>query len=156
VTAEDEAMISRELLSELTAERERFLQAIDGLTEDEMTRPDVVGDWSVKDILGHIASWEEAAAYIVRGIAQGQHPDTTEYDDEDAWNAQQVARKRDWPLTRIRAELSAARRSLLDAIIALPGRLPPDEETLVLDWVNTQHDREHRADILAWRERMRI
>ncbi len=32
-----------------------------GLTEAEMTTPGVAGDWSVKDMLAHVATWEEEA-----------------------------------------------------------------------------------------------
>ena len=51
-------MPKKELIADIQAARQRLLNAIDGLTDDQMMRPGVVGIWSVKDTLGHIVAWE--------------------------------------------------------------------------------------------------
>ena len=47
-----------EIFDYLEDEREKLLEAIDGLSEDAMEQPGVIGDWSVEDILSHLIAWE--------------------------------------------------------------------------------------------------
>ncbi|NIQ99441.1 MAG: hypothetical protein GTN78_04470, partial [Gemmatimonadales bacterium] len=45
-----------QVYSQLEDARKKLLAAIDGLTPEQMTVP-MLDDWSVKDILCHLASW---------------------------------------------------------------------------------------------------
>lgn len=36
-----------------------LLDSVGGLTEDELNKPGVVGDWSARDALAHVLAWEE-------------------------------------------------------------------------------------------------
>jgi len=47
-----------QLLKDIRAERRRLERSLAALSEEQMTRPGVVGAWSVKDILAHLAAWE--------------------------------------------------------------------------------------------------
>ena len=46
------------MIARLQAERHRLEQNLATLTAEEMLLPGVVGEWSVKDILAHLADWE--------------------------------------------------------------------------------------------------
>ena len=48
-----------ELVARIRSARAEFEDLLAGLSPDEMTRPGVAGDWSVKDTLAHLA-WYEA------------------------------------------------------------------------------------------------
>ncbi len=46
------------ILAKLRTERKRLDQNLARLSREEMTVPGVIGAWSVKDILAHLADWE--------------------------------------------------------------------------------------------------
>jgi len=46
-------------IDKLETERRRLEQNLAPLNENDMLRPGVVGEWSVKDVLAHLASWEQ-------------------------------------------------------------------------------------------------
>lgn len=47
-------------LTRLAESRQALRQATQGLSEDEMTQAQVEGVWTVKDVVGHVTSWEQA------------------------------------------------------------------------------------------------
>jgi hypothetical protein len=48
-----------QLLKDIQTERRRLEKSLSTLSNDEMTQPGIVGEWSVKDILAHLVAWEE-------------------------------------------------------------------------------------------------
>jgi hypothetical protein len=58
-------------LALVDSEWRALMALLDGLSEEEMTQPGAVGHWSARDLLCHIASWEEefikAAPIILAG-----------------------------------------------------------------------------------------
>lgn len=150
------------LLERLQQERERLLQALEGLSDDEMCLPNVAGVWSIKDVLGHIADWErrfvEEIIRIRDGIPLQPIPDS----DIDAWNATQAAKKKDMPLQQIREEFSRVRQELVNTIESLPQRVLDRKVSVLgeerdIPWhvaAAWEHDQEHLPDILAWRREL--
>src|SRR5438874_10798182 len=53
----------------------------------QMNQPGAVGVWSVKDVLAHVAFWEQYVVGILRAIARGETPDLTAADETEARNA---------------------------------------------------------------------
>ena len=49
-------MTKDELIKQIETEWDNLQAALDGLTEEQMHQPGVVGEWSIKDILAHIAA----------------------------------------------------------------------------------------------------
>jgi hypothetical protein len=49
-------MTKDELIQKIESEWENLQSALDGLTEEQMHRPGVVGEWAIKDILAHITA----------------------------------------------------------------------------------------------------
>lgn len=68
-----------------------------------------------KDVLGHIASWEETCLDPLRRYAEGGPFEVEVIEDYLAWNDEQAARKRDIPLDVILDELAAIRQGLVEA-----------------------------------------
>ncbi|MEP7190540.1 MAG: maleylpyruvate isomerase N-terminal domain-containing protein, partial [Roseiflexaceae bacterium] len=52
-------------LAALAHTRAELLTAISGLGEAVLDRKGVIGDWSVKNVLAHIAAWE---AWVVQAL----------------------------------------------------------------------------------------
>jgi hypothetical protein len=55
------------LLDAIGSERERLEQTFSALSEAQMIQPGVVGEWSIKDILAHLAAWERRLVQRVHG-----------------------------------------------------------------------------------------
>jgi hypothetical protein len=138
---------------------------MDGLTDEQLETPATIGDgdWSAKDLIGHVASWEELALDWLR---TGAAPDPAQ-PPTDEFNAQNVASKRDLSLDRLREESAQTHAALLAAIeqldderwgaeVDVPGRgraelgrvigyvLAGDEHGLFA------HDLAHVADLEAY------
>ena len=109
-------------LTELARTRAELLAALGGLDEAALDRKGVVGDWSVKNVLAHIAAWE---AWVVEVFPARMTTGTTPEDfrqraaDEDRFNAEEIAEREEltpdeqlMELERTRAELLAYVRSL--------------------------------------------
>jgi hypothetical protein len=72
-----------------------FTESYAGLSEAELTEPRTIGEWSVKDVIGHVTTWEEEALQYLPRIAEGGRPPRyTRYGGIDAFNALTVGRKR--------------------------------------------------------------
>lgn len=59
-----------------TAQKERnaLEELLNGLTSDQMTQPNVVGDWSAKDVLGHLIEWEQMVMKWYDAGVKGKTP----------------------------------------------------------------------------------
>ncbi len=148
------------LLHRLTQERATVLQAIEFMPEEELVRRPVFGDWSAKDVLGHLASWEEEFIGRIERFARGEPPASLGVSLHD-WNGQQARRKWDWTLAQVMENLIATRRRLLALVVSLsdevfsrPGPPPYRDESYVPSILNAiaTHDRKHWDDLMAYKE----
>jgi hypothetical protein len=143
------------ILAHADETRRGLLVAIDGLTDDQMMKP-VVGDWSVKDLLAHVASWEEVALPDIERVARGDAPALAAFDLKrvDEFNALIMSLRRHFSLDQARRELDAFRSSLLEAIGRLPdSALAEGQFARGLLQICAYHDTEHTEDIQNWRKR---
>ncbi|MFB3053539.1 MAG: DinB family protein, partial [Dehalococcoidia bacterium] len=68
--------------------RAETLDAISGIPEEKTTVA-AFGTWSVKDVLCHLASWEQFAVPDLQRISRGHIPQlaTLRLEEVDEWNA---------------------------------------------------------------------
>jgi uncharacterized protein (TIGR03083 family) len=69
-----------------------------GISPDQLEAPATIGDgeWSAKDLVGHLTTWEEIALAAIDEWRAGERPaieDTFAMGGGDALNADEVARK---------------------------------------------------------------
>jgi hypothetical protein len=57
--------MNEEILARIDASWEEFLPSFDGLTEEQASQPGVAGYYSVKDLLAHLAWWEDQTRNVV-------------------------------------------------------------------------------------------
>src|SRR5262249_21784033 len=57
---------------DMTASRREMLSFVNRLPEAEVLHPRTIGDWSVKDVLGHLLACDEETARRFRLIARGR------------------------------------------------------------------------------------
>ena len=128
------------------------------LSESQLTKPGVTGDWSVKDILAHVTTWEAEALKYLPDILAGKKPPrySVLYGGIDAFNARMAEEKRGLSLSEVLAQLEATHRELLDQVHSAPeGQFAREtrwRRRLRLDTYS--HYPEHTRAIRAWRERL--
>jgi len=103
--------------------RTRLLELLEGLTDEELTAPATIGggDWSAKDLIGHLATWEEAAVDAIAEIRRGEPPRIEAYFREGEegvhrYNAETVPSKRAQSLDEVRRDAGRAHETLLAQI----------------------------------------
>lgn len=93
-----------------------------GLSDEELEAPATMGggDWSARDLLGHVASWEEYALEAITARDAGEQPwiDATSLD-VDGVNARDVPRKRQMPLADLRQAVADTHALLVAAITSM-------------------------------------
>ncbi len=143
-----------QLLLEMDAARDRVNEAIAGLIEEQMSRPDLDG-WSVKDHLTHLTLWHELRFFELSRIARGGRagfPVTDEAGVEHM-NEQFAANRHSLPLAQVLADLDFAREMVRQAVTACP------EDRLDLRFYDelgpngAGHEISHADMITAWRKR---
>lgn len=113
-------------------DREQFLQvvtaawheldaAIAGLDEAALSEPGVVGQWAVKDLLGHVTSWEQQALAEIEQWQRDERITAITSEGVDSFNAAEAERRRGWTIAAIRAEHAATRERLRVAASSLPA-----------------------------------
>lgn len=143
------------LLETIEARWDELMAAIDGLSDDELQQPGVVGEWSVKDILAHVTTWElEALKHlpeIAAGKPQQRYKDV--YGGLDAFNALTFAENRARSLDEVRARLADTHQRLLDYLGTVPDDLLHSRERFRtrLRWDTYSHYPIHAGHIREWR-----
>lgn len=114
-----------DLMARIRKDRAEFAALWAGLSNEQMIqRPGPQSDWSVKDLMAHIASWERHMLENVRLLLKGEAPHIA--DDEDTVNAGVFAENKDRALADVRAEF-AGQMALLEE------RLSPLSEDQIND-----------------------
>lgn len=144
---------SREvLLAALWAARQELLAAANLVPPDERASRPVCGDWTLKDVLAHVADWEWVGAEGLRDMADGQSPEVEHIEDIHAWNQRHYEMRRGEPWEQIRTDLQAARDAMVGVLqgmderdLARPFTFPWGSEGAAYQWVGVyvEHDREH-------------
>lgn len=107
----------RRLLHELEVERNQFIRNIETCRIRDIERP-FAGEWSLKDIVGHIATWEAEIVTALRELSEGQRPALLDFDQShiDRWNQDHVERKRAINFWSMLEQLRSGRARLLEEI----------------------------------------
>ena len=112
----------KKLLERLDVAWAEFKESYAGLSDSQLTEPGVVDDWSVKDIIAHVTTWEEEALkHLPLTIAGGRPPRYVTYGGIDAFNARMTEQKRGLSLAEVRSQLDEVHRRLVDFIQSAPG-----------------------------------
>ncbi len=146
-----------QLLQKLDTAWAQITESYAGLSESELTEGAVTGDWSVKDLLAHVTTWEEEALKYLPLILAGERPPrySVTYGGIDAFNALMTERTRDLSLADVRGRFEETHRRLVAFIQgASPEQIFRDERfrrRLRLDAYG--HYPLHTKQIHEWRAR---
>jgi hypothetical protein len=157
-------MTRAEILKTIKEQHAQLLAALEGIPEETIVKRPLVEWWTIKDLLGHIAMWEQVAIKFIAEYKQDGVPQMLGLNDDAAINShnkREATIRRDWSLARVRAEFDAAHRDLIAAIETLsdadlskplpaPWQRGDNLEKLIA--INSyQHNREHIEQIKQWR-----
>jgi len=156
-----------EIFEELERTRAELLDTIAGLSEQALDRKGAIGEWSVKNVLAHIAAWEDLLVQVLpERFATGKAPKwlRARIADEDRYNAEEVAEREELTPAEQLIELERTRAALLDYLRGLDAaawqrRRPwPTFEGTLAEYLRAsivEHEQEHTAELRAAADRLR-
>jgi hypothetical protein len=144
------------LLRQLDAAWTALADSYAGLPEARLVQPGVVDDWSVKDIVAHVTTWEqEALKHLPLIVAGGTPPRYAAQGGIDAFNARATEAARRLSLAEVLRRRDETHARLVELVRGQPagtfGGRTRARRRLRLDTYG--HYPEHTAAIRAWRER---
>lgn len=106
-----------ELVEKLAHNRDELLNALATLSEEHINKVAIVEQWTAKDIVGHIAYWEQIILDHVReSFTEGKPRPVSPKDPEEKINARESKKRKGWKWTRVRAEFEHTRQALIDRV----------------------------------------
>lgn len=149
-------MDRKTLLDRVDRPWREFVEAIGGLSVDVLQEPGVVDNWSVKDLLAHIATWEEEALSALKIIMAGEKtPRYASVGGIDAFNAMKWQHYHEASLEAARARFDQMHTRLLEFLQEVPEQFFEKEtrfrRRLRLDTYG--HVPEHTEQVRAWARR---
>jgi len=124
-----------------------FKRTLEPLTSEDMEVPGACGDWSVKDVMTHIAAWEiRATSALIAGLP------SSELEQSDAFDEIEGQHYKDMDVADTTTHLEATHRALRDAIDASSPELFTSGSALrrELDDGTVLHYDEHADGIRVW------
>lgn len=140
------------LLRELDVERNQLVRNIETCRIRDIERP-FIGDWSLKDIVGHINSWESEVVSGFHDLKKGESPELLHFkaDRIHEWNQDHVENKRTISFWSIYEQFQAGRERLLHEIADVPDEDLSTEGSIHNRLVRSviDHERDHWHQIAA-------
>ncbi len=97
------------------------------LTPEQMTEPDIVGPWSVKDTFAHLTEWHQLALGWYEAGLRGEQPKLPapgfKWNQTPALNAQIYEQYRDRPLDDVMGSFERSHAATMDVINALSNEV---------------------------------
>lgn len=142
------------------------LKALEGIPQEAWELKGVVGVWSLKDVMAHLASFEQTLAEILASFQHDGQPTPTleQFLSNPDFNNSQVALRKD----KSPAEVLAEYESWHAKVVELMQKIPPAtlKQSGVLPWYGAEYDledflvytyyghkREHSAQIALFKKR---
>ncbi len=146
-------------------ESERLIERLDqgrramrALVTELDTSREIYPQWTIKEILAHIAGWDEVVTAALRAHAGGNEPDALAVKGVDAYNALLAQACEPLTVEQVVKDWKQARSQLKAAL----SELPPEKfrEPLNYPWgwrgsvaqvvaILADHEKEHAEDILG-------
>lgn len=128
-----------------------WLATLDEVPPERREEAGACGEWSVKDLIGHVALWDARIAEQIRQILANE---TREAFDGQALNEASAAANAARPLDELLEEMRHSHEALTAALVGLAAD-DPDQLKLCrrAAEVAAKHYKEHGAEVRAWQAR---
>jgi hypothetical protein len=138
-----------ELLDRIDASWRRLMAAIDGVPDDRLAEPGASGDWSLQDLFGHFAFWDEhALAEIDRALAGLPRED----NEWQAMNESDHAARRGQSAQEQRVAMHQAHAALTERLEGI-ANIDAKKVDAAIRADTYEHYDEHLPGIEKWRQR---
>jgi uncharacterized protein (TIGR03083 family) len=137
-----------ELFQRIDSTWQELQRALDGIPPERATEPGAAGEWSVKDLLGHITFWERNLVTELQNLGPDE---VVEALDVDEINAREHDLYKNRPLRELQAEFQESHEALMQVLQSIED-LDPD----MIKGDTWEHYEEHAAQIRNWRERLGV
>lgn len=137
------------VLRDLDKSWREFIDSTKSIPEALMTVPGVTGDWSVKDVLAHVAAWDRMTTRVTLQILRGDEPEWPLH--EAKFNDLSYEADKTLSVTEARNRALSAHKALVEM---LDGKGEVRDE-----WIRPttiDHYPEHTAEIMRWRQEQGI
>lgn len=151
------------MIERLQDERHRLERNLDGLSPAEMVQPGVVGEWSVKDVLAHLADWEAHMPVWMEAARRGDPVAEIEpglnWKQFDEFNQRIYERHRDQSLEDVLDCFHSTHKQFMKMVEAMPedemlarGRYKFIGRGAVYNWLGSyaNHNRWAKTKIREW------
>jgi hypothetical protein len=148
--------VSKErVLSRLEHDWQAFLKSFEGLPEEVFFEAGVCGEWSIRDIMAHVTTWEEEALKNLPLILERKRTPryAALYGGIDAFNSLQQDKKRNLSLSQIKKDLISTHQRLIAFLSDLPESAFTTRFTHRLSIDTYKHYREHTEQIEQWKRK---
>ena len=111
-----------QLIAKVEKRWKEFTDSFTRLTDEQITQAGTMGQWSLKDMLGHVTTWEEELLKYLPTILAGKTTPRykNKYGGIDAFNALMVEEKRGLPLDEIRKQLEETHARVITFLKTVP------------------------------------
>ncbi len=146
------------LIADLETGHALLTQLLQDLDETHIQSREVYPTWTIKELLAHLAGWDDACIASLRAFARGDSPATPASRGIDPYNESTVHEREalsleqviaEWKLAR--AEFIAAIRDLPDEKVSQPFVMPWGRRGTLANMVKifAEHDQEHAVEVRA-------
>lgn len=157
-------MTRDQVLESIQRAHTAFLAAIEGVPPETVANEHVSDEWTIKDMLGHIAMWMNVANKFIADYKLTGVPESLGLKDDtavEAYNARGWEARRELSLSQVRNEFDAAYRELIAQVetlgdIELNAPLPApwgrgDTLERLIAINSYTHNPEHTEQVIKWR-----
>ena len=126
-------------------------KALAHVSPERMEKPGVVESWTVKDLIGHVTTWEAEAMKSLRLYLSGHELKVLKWPDVDALNARTVEYKRATPQAELLDNFEKTHQRLVQFVKEMSEEdltVPEVERRIRID--TFAHYAEHTEHISRW------
>ena len=154
-----------QMIINLQTERRRLVQNLAALSREHMTSPGVVGEWSIKDVLAHLADWESHMPTWISKARLGEPVDEIEpglnWKQFSEFNQRIYDRHKDQTMEDVLDYFHKTHQQFMEMVDAMPedemlerGRYTFTGKGSVYNWLGlyASHDRWAKTQIIKWKK----
>ena len=113
----------KEIIAALEESHKNMIDLLNAIDVEKEVYP----GWTIKEVLAHIAGWDEAAVASVSSFIQGGTPDVVALNGADAYNAASVAKRKNLSIDETFANWEKERDNLIATLSAVPDKQLSDK-----------------------------
>jgi hypothetical protein len=140
-----------EILDKIAKAWQELQEALAHVQVERMEEAGVVESWSVKDLIGHVTTWENEAMKVLGGYMSTHDLDVLRFSGVDEFNAHMAEEKRGTSLSALREDFERTHEELVRFIEDMSEEdlgVPEVERRIGAD--RFAHYAEHTGHIRQW------